>query len=294
MHIDLNQFPILKYRNKLNSFGPLEKSLVSQSFYYVTAALYGGSTLGYLAYLVLLRRNVARIAFLMVCAGCLSQTACLVFRFFEAGFAPITSRFDASSYFSWLLVVLYIIIHLRYQMPVLGAFLTPLALVLTITASLGDATPLPLESLLKSPWLPVHVVFAFLGDALLGLAACFALMYIIQEKQLKSRRPGAFHYRLPSLEVLDRYSYRCITAGFPLLTMGIITGALWLKTIEGSYIRWQDGRQTATLLTWFLYAALLHGRLVTGWRGRRVAVLNVLGFAIIVITFVTLSHFLKG
>jgi cytochrome c-type biogenesis protein CcsB len=240
-----------------------------------------------------MKRRIWQISRLFLLAGFCCQTASIVARYVEAGYTPVTNRFEASSYFSWLLVGLYLVIQIRQAMPVLGAFVTPLALVLSLTASVLPKKVLPLHPMLDSPWLPIHIWFAFLGDALLGLAACFALMYLIQERQLKSKRIGPFYYRLPSLDVLDRYSYRCIRIGFPLLTLGILTGSLWLKNVQGAYINWQDGKQTATLLTWFLYAALLHGRLVTGWRGRRVAVLNLVGFLVMLITFFALSHFMK-
>ena len=77
------------------------------------------------------------------------------------------------------------------------------------------------------------------------------------------------------------------------LTLGILTGSIWLKTVQGGYVDWQDGRQTASLLIWFLYAGLLHGRLIAGWRGRRVAWMNVIGFLVILVTFLQLSHFLE-
>lgn len=263
------------------------------ALYYLTATLYLASTIGYLAHLVWLRRILGRYSLLVLGIGFASQTAYLVARYVETGFTPVTTRLDASGAFAWLIVATYLAIQIRQAMPVLGAFVTPLALILTLTAAMWNKTFSPLDSILRSPWLPIHAILAFLGDALLGVSACFALMYILQERQLKSKRPGAFSHRLPPLDVLDRYSYRCITVGFPLLTLGIISGALWLKAVEGSYIKWQDGRQTTTVLAWFLYAALLHGRLVTGWRGKRVALLNLAGFVVILVTFVTLSHFMK-
>jgi len=266
---------------------------MSVSLFYCTLLLYLAGTCGFLAHLVWQKRAIWHVSLVLLTTGFCVQTASLVVRYLEAGYTPITTRFDAYSCLSWLLVALYLISQIRHAMPVLGAFVTPLALVLALMASIWPKKILPLEPILNSPWLPIHVIFAFLGDALLGLAACFALMYLIQERHLKSKNIGSFYYRLPSLDVLDRYSYRCISLGFPLLTLGIVTGSLWLNTIRGGYIDWQDGRQTATLLTWFLYAALLHGRLVAGWRGRRVALLNLVGFMVILATFFTLSHFMK-
>jgi len=264
--------------------------------FYTTIFFYTLATVGYLAYLGWMKPPLWKISRMLLIAGFLVQTASIIVRYFKTGYTPVTNRFEAEVVFSWLLVALYLIVQIRTTLPVLGAFVTPPALALLLLASFGaKETGLPesLAQLLPSHWLPLHVWFAFLGDALLGISACFAGMYLIQERQLKKKRIGAFYDRLPSLEVTDRLSYRFITIGFPCLTMGILTGALWLKKAKGGYIDWQDGRQTATLLAWFLYAAILHGRLIAGWRGRRVAWMNIVGFLVILITFLSLSHFMK-
>ena len=261
--------------------------------FYLTIFFYSVATLGYLAHLVWVKRHLWKAARFLLVAGFLFHTASIIARYAEAGYTPVTNRFESLSFFSWLLVVVYLAIQLRYTLPVLGAFVTPLALALLLMASFRSKAILPLNGLLNSGWFPAHVWFAFLGDALLGVSACFAGMYLIQEKILKTKKIGPLYYRLPSLEVLDRLSYRCISIGFPLLTVGILTGSIWLKTLQGAYIDWQDGRQTASLLTWFLYAGLLHGRLIAGWRGRRVAWMNVIGFLVILVTFLQLSHFQK-
>ena len=261
--------------------------------FYLSLSFYSVATIGYLAYLVWVKKPLWKTSRLVLVAGFLFNTACIVTRYVEAGYTPVTNRFESLIFFSWLLVAVYLAIQLRHTLPVLGAFVTPLALGLLLIASFRGKEILPLDGQLDSHWLPAHVWFAFLGDALLGISACFAGMYLIQEKILKTKKIGPLYYRLPSLEVLDRLSYRCITIGFPLLTVGILTGAIWLKTIQGGYIDWQDGRQTASLLTWFLYAGLLHGRLIAGWRGRRVSWMNVIGFLVILVTFLQLSHFQK-
>lgn len=259
--------------------------------FYCTLFLYSVATAGYLAHLLWVEKLLWKASRILLVVGFLFHTACILSRYLEAGYTPVTNRFESLIFFSWLLVAVYLAVQLRQTLPVLGAFITPLALGLLLMASFRSKEILPLDNLLDSHWLPAHVWFAFLGDALLGVSACFAGMYLIQEKILKRKKIGPFYYRLPSIEVLDRLSYRCISIGFPLLTVGILTGAIWLKTIQGAYIDWQDGRQTASLLTWFLYAGLLHGRLIAGWRGRRVAWMNVIGFLVILVTFLQLSHF---
>ena len=266
------------------------------TLFYITIFFYSLAMLGYLSYLVWMKKPLWKISRGLLITGFLTHTASIIARYVETGYTPVTNRFEALTVFSWLLVAVYLAIQIRYTLPVLGSFVTPPALALLLLASLGNkemVLPDRLAMLMPSRWLPLHVWFAFLGDALLGVSACFAGMYLIQERQLKRKKIGALYYRLPPLDVLDRLSYRCISIGFPFLTLGILTGVIWLKTAQGSYIDWQDGRQTATLLTWFLYAALLHGRLIAGWRGRRVAWMNIVGFLVILLTFLNLSHYTK-
>ncbi len=261
--------------------------------FYCTLTLYALATVGYVTFLAHPSRSLSRVSCFLLAGGFLVHTTSLVVRFLEAGYTPVTNRFESLTFFSWLLVAVYLGLQMRNAMPVLGAFLTPPALGLLLMAAFRSKEILPLKGLFASRWLPLHVGCSFLGDAMLGLAACLAGMYLIQERQLKNKKIGPFYYRLPSLEVLDRLSYRCIALGFPFLTLGILTGAVWLKSTHGIYIDWRDSRQTTTLLTWFLYAALLHGRLIAGWRGRRVAWMNIIGFVVILLTFLELSHFLK-
>ncbi len=262
-------------------------------FFYFTLLFYSVASLGYLAYLIRAKKPLWKISRILLIIGFFFHTASIISRYIEAGYTPVTNRFESLIFFSWIIVAVYLIIQLRHSLPVLGAFITPPALTLLLIAASRSKEILPLDKILDSYWFPLHVGLAYIGDALLGISACLAGIYLIQEKQLKRKKIGTLFYRLPSLEILDRLSYRCISIGFPFLTLGILTGSIWLYTIQGGYIDWKDGRQTATLLTWFLYAALLHGRLIAGWRGRRVAWMNIIGFLVIILTFLQLSHFMK-
>jgi len=118
-------------------------------------------------------------------------------------------------------------------------------------------------------------------------------MYLIQEHFLKSKQLGALYRKLPSLDTLDDINYRCLTLGFPLLTLAIISGAIWAETAWGAYWSW-DPKETWSLITWFVYAALLHGRLTIGWRGRRAAIFAVAGFFILLFTFLGVNLLLPG
>jgi ABC-type transport system involved in cytochrome c biogenesis permease subunit len=108
-------------------------------------------------------------------------------------------------------------------------------------------------------------------------------MYLLQERQLKAKRPGALYYRLPSLETLDRITYRTLTLGFPFLTLGLLLGALWARTAWGSVFAF-DPLALFSFLAWLVYAATLGGRAVAGWRGRRAAYFAVVGFGVLLLT----------
>jgi len=118
-------------------------------------------------------------------------------------------------------------------------------------------------------------------------------MYLLQDRMLKSKRFSPLYYRLPSLDTLDNINYRALSFGFPLMTLGIISGAAWAESVWGTYWSW-DPKETWALLTWFVYAALLHGRLSIGWRGRRAALFAIIGFACLVFTFLGVNLLLGG
>jgi cytochrome c-type biogenesis protein CcsB len=153
--------------------------------------------------------------------------------------------------------------------------------------------PVPIPPALRSFWLPVHSTLSFIGEAILGLAFSVGIMYLIQENQIKKKKWGGFLHRLPSLKTLDDLNYLCISFGFPFLTLGIITGSIWAEYAWGSYWSW-DPKETWSLITWFIYAALLHGRLNIGWRGRRAALFSIIGFGVVLFTFLGVNILIPG
>jgi cytochrome c-type biogenesis protein CcsB len=132
-----------------------------------------------------------------------------------------------------------------------------------------------------------------MGNAVFALAFCCGIMYLVQESQLKAKKVGAITKRLPSLQVLDDMNYQALKFGFPLLTLGIITGAVWAEYAWGRYWGW-DPKETWSLITWFLYAALLHQRLTVGWRGRKAAIMAIAGFGAALFTFLGVNLLLPG
>jgi cytochrome c-type biogenesis protein CcsB len=262
-------------------------------FFYLAALLYGLGTISHLIYIVSLRELFSRIGGWLLTIGFALHTTAFIFRYYAAGYLPITNLYESLSFFAWAVVLVYIVFNYRYQIRVLGAFLAPVALILMIVGLTLPKQIFPLHPALKSFWLPVHVVFAFLGDAIFALTFSVGIMYLIQERQIKSKSTGGLLMRLPSLEILDEINHRSLTFGFPLLTIGIITGSVWASYAWGSYWSW-DPKETWSLITWFLYAALLHQRLAIGWRGRKAAIMAIIGFLAVLFTFLGVNLVLSG
>ncbi|MGA1826490.1 MAG: c-type cytochrome biogenesis protein CcsB, partial [bacterium] len=181
----------------------------------------------------------------------------------------------------------------KYDLPSLGSFTLPLASLGLIYASILPMTIKPLNPALQSYWLPIHAAFAFLGYASFALAFCVAIMYLLLERILKSKKIGPFYYRLPSLDLLDYIQHKSIVIGFPCLTLAIITGSMWANKAWGAYWSW-DPKETWSLITWFIYNAIIHGRVGLGWRGKRASYLAIIGFLFVLFTFFGVNLLLSG
>lgn len=175
----------------------------------------------------------------------------------------------------------------RQRMAVLGAFLAPVALLLLLGAGLGASVP-SVPAHVRSALLPLHVGVNVLGIAAFALAFAAALAYLVQERLLRSKRVVGMFQRLPALDVLDAFGLRLVTLGFPLFTVGIVTGSLW-ATEEGA-LHVTTGQGFA-MLAWVCFAAVLLARAAAGWRGRRAAIGTLFGFGC---TMVAIAGYLLG
>jgi cytochrome c-type biogenesis protein CcsB len=262
-------------------------------FFQITLVLYLGGTIAYLVYLLFSDERAAWAGRFLLSAGFCSHCFVFVLRYIEAGRTPVVNLYESLSFFAWLVIGFFLLLRYRYKVEVVGAFVSPLALLLVIGAAALPKEILPLPPALRSWWLPIHVTFAFLGDAIFALAFCAGVAYLIQERLVKSKRVGGLSGRLPSLEVLDEVNYRALTIGFPLLTIGIVTGAVWAEYAWGSYWSW-DPKEIWSLITWLLYAALLHQRLMIGWRGKKAAIMAIVGFGAVLFTFLGVNLLMQG
>lgn len=235
----------------------------------------------------------SRIILLLAGTGFAIHTVTIIYRYIYAGHIPITNAHEATSFFSWCIVLIFFMLQFRYKIGLLSSFIMPIVFFLMLSSSMLPREIKPLSPVLHSYWLGIHTFLAFLGNAAFALAFGIGSMYLVQEHYVKSKRLGGLFERLPSLQTLDEINYRLITFGFPLFTLAIITGALWAESAWGSYWNW-DPRETWSLITWFIYAIVLHARLVAGWRGKRAALLSMIGFLTIIIAFFGIKMLQKG
>lgn len=251
------------------------------------------STIICLVYYVTPGKNLGKTYMGSAIIGFLFHTAALVADYMELKHLPVTNFQEGMSFFSWTIILVFFILEFRYKILILGSFIIPLAFTSLLYPALLKDEIRELTPLLQSSWLGIHVTLAFLGNAAFALAFAISLMYILQEHQLKARHFGPTFRKLPSLEVLDALNHRVISIGFLLLTLGIISGALWARSSLGSYLQ-GDPRETFSMITWVIYAAIFHGRLSLGWRGRRSAFMAMLGFLVVIFAFVGINLFMSS
>nr|MDA8121600.1 cytochrome c biogenesis protein CcsA [Deltaproteobacteria bacterium] len=195
----------------------------------VTTLFYLVGALLYLYFIATLKDRGAKLGRMLLLIGVILHAVGFVARYFAAGYTPVTNLFESLSFFAMAIVAVFLVTEMRYNLRVLGSFIAPLAFVFSVFSAFQSGEVARLAPALNSYWLPVHVILLFVGDAVFAIAFGAGIMYLLQEKEVKKKRMGAIFKRLPSLDVLDDINYRCLTVGFPLLTLGIITGSIWAE-----------------------------------------------------------------
>jgi len=265
------------------------------SFLWLSAAVFFEllATGGFVVYIVKQQKWVFRTSYWILVVGFVFHTTFLGFRYYSLGTAPVLNFKSALSFFSWSIICAYLVFQLKFRLMVLGSFVAPFAAFLMIVSTAMPWIEGPVKPIYKSLWFTVHVGTIFMGNGLFAIAFLAAIMYLIQEHQIKRKRFGSFYPRLPSLATLDGINYHSLIYGFPFLTVGMITGSIYAQYALGTYWQW-DPKEVWSLITWLFYGALLHERLVAGWRGRRAALMSIFCFCILIFTFVGASFLLGG
>ena len=259
------------------------------TFFYAALAAYLFSAAGYILFFAKQERlKIARFSLASTVAAFVLHLIYFGLRWSESGRIPVTNFFEAINALGFGIVIVFLVMELRYRIPALGSFMLPLVILLMAPAALMSGGIEELKPILKSGWLGVHTSLAVLGDAAFAFACIVSIMYLIQERQLKSKHLGAIFHRLPPLDIMDTICYKAQSIGWPLFTLGMITGSIWANSAWGTYWSW-DVKETWSLIVWLIYLVQLHLRTL-GWRGRKMAYLSVVGFIFVMISFFVVSR----
>jgi cytochrome c-type biogenesis protein CcsB len=269
------------------------------------------------------------IGYYCICIANLLITIILGSRWLENGYFPLSNLYESLLFFVWGITFINIIIEYQTALPLVGAISTPLSLFVIAFATLslpeGMQKAAPLVPALKSNWLMMHVSIMMMSYSTLIIGSLLSILFLVltsgKDVTLQGNSIGYSNFqnynlmrdtsiailetseynqnkyssskKLNLLESLDNLSYRIIGLGFPLLTIGIIAGAVWANEAWGAYWSW-DPKETWALITWLVFAAYLHARITKAWQGKRPAILASIGFIVVWICYLGVNFLGKG
>ncbi|MBI4056273.1 MAG: c-type cytochrome biogenesis protein CcsB [Elusimicrobia bacterium] len=205
-------------------------------------------------------------------------------------FLPINTFFGALSYLAFAVALVFWVVEGKHRLNILGVFVLPWTFLAAGAALLfADPSISGLVPALQSYWINIHPMVLMTSYAAFANAFGVGLALLIQDHQIKSRKPSELSYRLPAIEDLDQLNYRIIAVFFPVLTIGIIMGGIWAYNAWGRFWGW-DAKETWALITWFIYVIYLHMRFFGGVRGKKTVYLSMAGFASIIFTFIGVNY----
>ena len=274
--------------------------MLSSKILSVVTFIYLLSSVFYICYVVLRSNLIGNLATMVTIIGLVGQITSFGLRWKESyeigyGHIPLSNQFESMVFFALVTVFIYLIIEFKFKIKTLGVVVTPLTSILLALTTLTDSFSneiQPLVPALQSNWLTYHVITCFLGYAAFAVSFGVSIMYLIATEAFKEKEKEKKRI-LPGENVLDDVNYKAIAIGFPMLTIGIITGAAWANYAWGSYWSW-DPKETWSLITWFFYAAFLHARYTHGWRGKKAAIFSIIGFAAVIFTYFGVNYILPG
>ncbi len=281
----------------------------------IVTFVYMGAAVLYLGSITFKKEIFAKFASIVLLIGLLGHTAGIILRWVESyklgiGHAPLSNLYESLVFGAWAISLIYLILEWRTKVRSLGVFPATCSFLAMAYASFSknvESAIQPLVPALKSNWLIAHVITCFLGYAAFAVSCGISIAYLIKSrnnpsssgnitKNSKSSDLSESSRRaivLPDIRTLDELNYQTVMFGFLLLTVGIITGSVWANKAWGNYWSW-DPKETWSLITWLVYAALLHSRAVRGWRGKKIAWFGIAGFACVLFTYFGVNFLLSG
>ena len=269
-------------------------TLNEMTFFNIAYLCFLVSAIAYVVHLLRPSRAVGWVATGVSAVGLVMLTLGLAVRTVQAGHWPLANTYEFSLVFLWGIISVYLLLErvtaLRQTQDMDtragGAFILPIAFLIgtyawVLTPASAQA-PQPLLPALRSIWFQLHTITAAVGYGGFTAACGAGLMYLIKETD------SGLADRLPSPREIDAYNYRAVAFGYPWMSLAIITGAIWAQLAWGNYWSW-DIKETWALMVWLVYTLFFHARVTKGWRGRPTAIISIVGFLMVLFTFLGVS-----
>lgn len=268
----------------------------------VTLALYCITMLLHFFYVAVKKPVLSKLAIRIQFGALLMHTAAIILRGIAMGRLPMANQYEFSTAFAWALTLLSLIFILKFSFPVLGAFASPVTLLLAVYAGVQKLNELRvieangidsirnLMPALRSSWLGIHVSTVIIAYGAFGVSFVLSIIFLLRDRMKEN---GFWDTHIPKKEKLDTISYRCVSVGMMFLTVTIGIGGVWAENAWGSYWTW-DPKETWALVTWLIYLVYLHLRIRKGWNGRTAALLGVVGFICVLFTYIGVNTLLPG
>jgi cytochrome c-type biogenesis protein CcsB len=309
----------------------LEWARLSNDAFNVALFSYLAAMVGYFAYLAFQRVSIWKAARALAFVGLAANLLSIVARGFAAQRVPWGNMYEYSSLLAFLVVAGYLVVlEGVYGQRALGGFALMFSvLTMAVAVSFLYVGPGPLVPALNSYWIKIHVQAAIWGSSLFALGGIVTILYLVQDSRerrrldaLRAEEPapimggaidmdaphdlvgdasdeavtadaGARRGVLPAAATLDRIAYRIIAFAFPIWTFAVIAGAIWAQEAWARYWGW-DPKETWSFITWTIFAGYLHARATSGWRGRKAAVIALVGFAALLVTYYVVNLWIVG
>ncbi|MCD6586241.1 MAG: c-type cytochrome biogenesis protein CcsB [Desulfobacteraceae bacterium] len=263
--------------------------MTSSEIFSIITFVYGLATLLYVFSWIFKKPLPGKIATAVTIVAVLGNLTGIILRWIESyqmgiGHAPLSNLYESLIFFAMTIALTHLFIEYRYKLRFVGMVASPIPLLAMAYASLpkvNDAIQ-PLIPALQSNWLITHVMTCFVGYAAFAIAFGISIMFLL--KPSEGGAPSGIVSRIPDFDILDDLTHQMVMFGFLFLSIGIITGAVWANQAWGRYWGW-DPKETWSLITWLIYASLLHARLMRDWKGKKIAVLSCVGFLAVIFTY---------
>jgi cytochrome c-type biogenesis protein CcsB len=284
---------------------PMKARTTSDLLVNISFLVFIVASLVYAAYNLLrkegIKKNVGYAGSALMLAGLLMMTVAILLRWRDAGRPPFSNMYESLILFAWSIALIYLVLELVYKIRVAGVIAAVLTVVSIAAASFFDNTIEALVPALQSDWLAWHVLTCFVGYAAFAVSAGASLLYLFLKLRGKASKPGTEDVGTSSSEILramQSFNYEAVRFGFLFLGVGIITGAVWANEAWGTYWSW-DPKETWSLITWIIYAILIHFKYVSGRFGIKDlntfnAVCSIIGFLAVIFTYFGVNFILSG